>query len=108
MEIDKLLKIDYIFAMIKKSGTKDAIKQMIYVVEELGEVSECLRCIHGDFTKDNKTKEDLFNELGDLFITIMLIAKFEKIDISKLIDNGINHQFNKWINLFKDKKELIE
>ena len=73
-----IYKLEYIFESVKKSGTKNSMEQFIYTVEEIGEISEVIRCLNKDVRKKNLNKNDLAFEIGDTLITLYLITKFEK------------------------------
>ncbi|MFW9873040.1 MAG: MazG nucleotide pyrophosphohydrolase domain-containing protein [Candidatus Thorarchaeota archaeon] len=101
-------KLDFIFESVKKSGTKNSIKQFVYTIEEVGEIAECPRVMDGDSRKNNKDKEDLGSEIGDLLITLFLITKFENLDFFKILDNVINKEYYRWKSKYIDDKEEIE
>ena len=96
MNKKKIKKLEYIFNSVKKSGTKNSIKQFIYTVEEIGEIAECLRCLDGDVRKKNKTKDDLASEIGDMLITLYLITKFEDLDFFNILEKAIDKEYNRW------------
>jgi len=58
--------------------------QLLYIMEELGEVAEAIRKTAG--AKDRKQKEvDLGSELGDLIVSITTLANHFGIDLDKEI-----------------------
>ena len=91
-----LNKLEFIFKKVKESGTKNSIKQFVYVIEEIGEIAEILRILDGDERKSNKNKRDLASEIGDTLITLYLIAQFEDLDFHNILNNAIDKEYNRW------------
>lgn len=58
--------------------------QVLYIIEELGEVAEAIRKNKG--LKDRKTSSvDLDSEFGDLLISIITLANTYNVDVTKQI-----------------------
>lgn len=59
--------------------------QLLYIIEELGEVAEAIRKTNG--AKDRKESDvDLGSELADLLISITTIANHFDVDLQKEIE----------------------
>jgi NTP pyrophosphatase (non-canonical NTP hydrolase) len=55
--------------------------QLLYMLEELGEVAECIRKLSGH--KDRKQGSlDLGSEMGDLLISLVTLANTFEVDLS--------------------------
>lgn len=93
VEIEKL---ESIFEKVKESGTKNSTEQFIYVVEEIGEIAEVLRCMNKDIRKGKMNKKHLASEIGDTLITLYLVAMFENLDFFDILEKAINKEYNKW------------
>ncbi|MFT4532492.1 MAG: NTP pyrophosphatase (non-canonical NTP hydrolase) [Candidatus Saccharimonadales bacterium] len=65
-----------------KGALPDKHLQMLFLVEEFGEVAEAIRKTQGD--KDyKKTKIDLEEEMGDFLISFNTIAVEQGVDLEK-------------------------
>lgn len=58
--------------------------QLIYLIEEMGEVAEAIRMSQGD-KKHKKNKSDIEEEMGDLIISLATIANSYEINLTKSI-----------------------
>lgn len=65
-----------------KGDMPDEHLQLLYLVEEFGEVAEAIRKRQGD--KDyKKTKMDLEEEMGDFLISLTTLAVAQGVDLEK-------------------------
>ncbi len=117
LKIIRKSKLEYIFNKVKESGTKNSTEQFIYVVEEIGEIAEVLRCLNNDIRKKGKTKKDLAMdlamEIGDTLITLYLTARFEGLDFFEILRSAIEKEYNRWSNdntklLYKSQELELE
>lgn len=72
--------------------------QLIYLIEELGEVMEAIRMFQGD-KKRKKNKSDIEKEMGDLIIALTTIANSYEINLTR----AINRSRDKIIKRHKQK-----
>ena len=70
----------------KRSKQQPTVElQLLYIIEELGEVAEAIRKTNG--SKDRKQSEvDLGSEIADLLISITTLANHFDVDLQKEID----------------------
>lgn len=68
----------------RKTSTPTLEAQLLFVMEELGEVAEAIRkkTLHGDYKIDD---DKLGNEFGDLLITVVTLANHFDIDLTESI-----------------------
>jgi NTP pyrophosphatase (non-canonical NTP hydrolase) len=70
-----------------KGGLPDSHLQLLYLVEEFGEVAEAIRKKQGD--KDyKKSKMNLEEEMGDFLISFNTIAVAQGVDLEKAAINA--------------------
>lgn len=63
----------------------DVELQLLYIIEEMGEVAEAIRKQKGK--KNRKTTEtNLGSEMADLFISLVTLANYFKIDLDQEIE----------------------
>ena len=70
----------------KRSKNQPSVElQLLYIIEELGEVAEAIRKSNG--SKDRKTNSvDLGSEIADLIISIVTLSNNFNVDIDKEIE----------------------
>ncbi|MFH1065163.1 MAG: MazG nucleotide pyrophosphohydrolase domain-containing protein [Nanoarchaeota archaeon] len=72
--------------------TKKILARTVKITEELGELSNEILAFHSMQRKekmDNHTKETLHEEVADVLITTLLLAKTLNMDIEKVLEAKI-------------------
>lgn len=82
MELKKLQEIQLKMMTENKWLPKNRTEGVLHLVEEVGEVCEVIR--------ENSSKEDLEDELADVFFNLMKICWFEKIDLETAFMNKLD------------------
>lgn len=70
-----------------KEGYWSPLSQLARLVEELGELARVMNHLYGDKTKKlTEKKQQLREEMGDVFFTLICLANAQGIDLEEALD----------------------